>query len=350
MSTRIAPGPGGVSAQVADTAAFAGTDGTAAALVRMGLLTPGEEFESQALTGGVSSDIHLIRTGSRAFVLKRALEKLKVAADWRAPLDRVASEAAWLEYAGGVVPGSCPRVLAFDGETFTMALEYLDPGVHLNWKSELLAGRVDPEVAASVASRLGRIHAASARQPELADRFANADLFESLRIEPYLVRAGAAVPEAREPLGRIIAGLRETRIGLVHGDVSPKNILVGGDPVLLDAECATWGDPAFDAAFCLTHLTLKRLHLPAHAEALAAGAREFESAYLAEVDWEDQDAAASRIARIVPALLLARVAGASPVEYLDDASRAVVRDIAIDALRTGTPADALITEREEASR
>src|SRR4029079_5572158 len=136
--------------------------------------------------------------------------------------------------------------------------------------------------------------------------------FESLRVEPYLVRAGVAVPEASEALGAIIESLRSTRIALVHGDVSPKNILVGERPVFLDAECATWSDPAFDAAFCLTHLNLKQLHLPARAAELKESARAFTAGYLAQVDWEDPADAATRVERIVPALMLARVVGASP--------------------------------------
>jgi aminoglycoside phosphotransferase (APT) family kinase protein len=321
-------------------------DALAAILVRLDLARPGEAIELEALSGGVSSDIWVVRTAGRTFVVKRALERLKVDADWHAPLARVASEAAWLEYAGTVVEGACPRVLAFDAQTYTMVMEYLDPAVHRNWKSELLAGRVDPGVAASVASRLGRIHAASAGDAALAERFDHADLFESLRIEPYLVRAAASVPEAREPLAEVADSLRATRVGLVHGDVSPKNILVGAEPVFLDAECATWGDPAFDAAFCLTHLVLKRIHLPAQRDALRASARAFQEAYLAEVVWEDAAAVSRRIDRIVPALLLARVAGASPVEYLDDAERTRVRRLALSALGTGEPVGALIDDEE----
>ena len=248
------------------------------------------------------------------------------------------------------VPGSCPRVLGYDEESFAIALEYLDPERHRNWKTELLGGRVNPAFAAKVGRDLGRIHSASARAPELAFAFDHPDLFESLRIEPYLVRTGAAVPEAREPLEAIIADLRETRIALVHGDVSPKNILVGERPVFLDAECATWSDPAFDAAFCLTHLTLKRLHLPHHAPELEESANAFTAAYLAEVDWEEQSDAATRVARIVPALMLARIEGASPAEYLDASTREVVRRVALDALLSGDPVDTLIQQAEGAAR
>jgi tRNA A-37 threonylcarbamoyl transferase component Bud32 len=319
-------------------------------LERMGLISASEVVSAEPLPGGVSSDIWLVRTAERALVLKRPRQRLKVEADWQAPLDRGASEAAWLDYVSSAVPGACPRVLGYDSESFAIALEYLDPERHRNWKTEMLAGRIEPAFAAKVGRDLGLIHSASARAPELAFEFDHADLFESLRIEPYLVRTAALVPEATGALEAVIADLRATRIALVHGDVSPKNILVGERPIFLDAECATWSDPAFDAAFCLTHLTLKRIHSPAHAAELEQSANAFTTAYLAEVDWEEPSGAADRLARIVPALMLARVAGASPVEYLNESAREIVRRVAIDALLSGAPVDALIRQAEGATR
>lgn len=317
-------------------------------LERMGLVAASDVVSAEPLSGGVSSDIWLVRTADAALVLKRPRQRLKVESDWRAPLDRGASEAAWLEYVSSALPGSCPRVLGYDEESFAIALEYLDPEHHRNWKSELLAGRVDPGFAAAVGRDLGRIHSASTRMPGLAARFDHADLFESLRIEPYLVRTAAVVPEARERLGALIASLRATRIALVHGDASPKNILVGERPRFLDAECATWSDPAFDAAFCLTHLILKRLHLPQRAAELQEAARAFQTAYASEIDWEEPTDATARIARIVPALMLARVAGASPAEYLDSATREAVRRIAVDALIANRPVESLLPDAEGA--
>lgn len=304
-------------------------------LDRLGLLF--EPLQAERLSGGVSSDIWLIQGADGPFVLKRPLEKLRVSANWTAPLDRGDSEAAWLAFASEAVPGRCPRVLGFDADAHAIALEYVDPAAHANWKSELLAGRVDVEFAGAVGRELGRIHSASARTPGLAERFDHQDLFESLRIEPYLLRTAAAVPEAAEPLRRIVAELRETRRGLVHGDVSPKNILTGAHPIFLDAECATWSDPAFDLAFCRTHLTLKEVHLPRHASTLRAASRALEDAYLAEVGWEDPLQVQARTARLIPALLLARVAGASPAEYLTDAERVRVGALARTALREGAP-------------
>ena len=121
-----------------------------------------------------------------------------------------------------------------------------------------------------------------------------------------------------------------TRIALVHGDVSPKNILVGAKgPVFLDAECAWFGDPAFDLAFCLNHLLLKCIWVPACADRFLAAYDALKDAYLERVTWEQVDTIEQRTARLLPALLLGRIDGKSPVEYIvAESDKAVVREVA----------------------
>src|SRR5690606_24626353 len=108
-----------------------------------------------------------------------------------------------------------------------------------------------------------------------------------------------------------------TRLALVHGDVSPKNILIGPNgPVFLDAECAWYGDPAFDLAFCLNHLLLKCLWTPRAATDFLASFEALAAAYRSGVVWEPPEALERRTARLLPGLLLGRIDGKSPVEYL----------------------------------
>jgi hypothetical protein len=99
--------------------------------------------------------------------------------------------------------------------------------------------------------------------------------------------------------------------------------------VFLDAECAWYGDPAFDLAFCLNHLMLKCLWTPSAAAAFLDGFEALSTAYLACVDWEDSSDLEARAARLLPGLFLARVDGKSPVEYLlADGEKESVRRIA----------------------
>ncbi len=282
------------------------------------------------LTGGVSSDIWLARDGDRAVCVKRALAKLKVAADWRAPVERNLYEAAWLREAARLVPGAAPDIVGQDAAGGMFAMAYIPPDEAPLWKTELLAGRVDVPFAAAVGTRLAALHAAFAREAGMAERFATDENFRLIRLEPYLFATARAHPNLARSLAELARRTATTHHTVVHGDISPKNILMGaGGPLFLDAECAWFGDPAFDIAFCLNHLLLKCLAVPDRARSLLEAFEALSDAYFAGVDWEPADALQGRAAALLPGLFLARVDGKSPVEYLTcEADKALVRDAA----------------------
>jgi aminoglycoside phosphotransferase (APT) family kinase protein len=321
----------------AETGGMSGEDRATvvAALARMGLLSPGEPADFTPLTGGVSSDIHLVTSGARRFCIKRALARLKVAAVWEAPVARNAAEAAWLRKAGAWLPHAAPAVLGEDPALGLFAMAYLPPQENPVWKTELLAGTVDLAFAATVGRDLATIHAASARDPSVPAAFAHDTTFEPIRIEPYLLATARACPEVAGPLEALAARTLATKRALVHGDVSPKNILHGAQgPVFLDAECAWYGDPAFDLAFCLNHLLLKGARAGVERAPYLAAYEALARAYLAGVDWEPAAELEARAASLLPGLFLARIDGKSPLEYLTrDAEKDAVRRCAIPLLR-----------------
>jgi len=287
-------------------------------LVTMGLLGATGEARGVPLTGGVSSDIWRVDLpDGRVICVKRALAKLKVAADWRAPTERNLYEARWLQRAAAASPGSAPALLGQDQATGTLAMAYLPPEDHPVWKARLRDGDADAAFATEVARRLALIHAASARDPSCAAEFPTDEIFYAIRLEPYLVATARAHPDLAPALRAIVEETARTKRALAHGDVSPKNILVGpAGPVFLDAECAWWGDPAFDLAFCLNHLLLKCLWHPGAARGFLACFDALAATYLAGVDWEPPAALERRAARLLPGLFLARVDGKSPAEYV----------------------------------
>lgn len=299
----------------------------------LGLVAPGETVRATALAGGVSSGIYRVDLASGSYCLKQALPRLKVAKEWNVPVERVFAEIDWLRTVGRIVPGHAPRVLGQDDASKCFVMPFLG-AQHRNWKAELLAGRVQPAVAGAVGEVLGRIHAATADDATLAARFATDDNFYAIRLEPYLVETARVHPALADTLLATVARTAGTRRVLVHGDVSPKNILVGPEgPVLLDAECAWFGDPAFDVAFCLNHFLLKAAHLPARTADLMASYRAFTQAYFAQVQFEPAAALEGRVAALLPGLTLARVDGKSPAEYLSEPRRDTVRRAAIQLLR-----------------
>jgi fructosamine-3-kinase len=287
------------------------------------------------LTGGVSSDIWCIETTHGPVCAKRALPKLRVAADWHAPIERNRYEARWMQVANLARPGCAPQVLGQHPGLGVLVMNYLPPSDYPIWKQTLRDGQADAATARAVGSMLARIHCYSAARPELALQFATDKIFFDIRLEPYLLATAQRHADLAPALLGLVATTQSNAVALVHGDVSPKNILVGPQgPVLLDAECAWWGDPAFDIAFCLNHLLLKCLwNRPARADFLTA----FDllaGAYLQVADWEPRAALERRAAALLPGLLLARVDGKSPVEYIQsDTQRDAVRRVAMPLLR-----------------
>ncbi|WP_300514958.1 aminoglycoside phosphotransferase family protein [Aliiroseovarius sp.] len=289
--------------------------------------------EVEPLTGGVASDIAMVAKKNRRFCVKFALPKLKVAADWHAPVHRNAAEYAWLKVAADLLPESAVQLFGRSEEQHGFAMEFLDGDDVYLWKASLLAEAPDQGEAARVADMIGRIHAASSKPGFDAAPFQNRDDFRALRIEPYLTYTAGNHPDLAEPIGALEAMLYDSQQVLVHGDVSPKNILFRtGGPVLLDAECATMGDASFDPSFCLNHLVLKAVHLPGSRGRLLADVGRFWNAYAQHIGWEPAQDLEARICRLLPALMLGRVDGKSPVEYLDETERAQVRRIAISLI------------------
>lgn len=298
----------------------------AALMQSLGLCAADEVSSVRPLTGGVASDIAAVSYRGRVVCAKFALEKLKVAEDWFAPVHRGRAEYAWLRAAGAVVSSAVPKLLGWSDAENGFAMEFIEGADTYLWKAALLQGAAPRGEAVAVAQVLGRIHAASTKDGFDRAPFGNAADFDKLRLDPYLRFTATRYPALAGAMIAMADALLHSEIALVHGDVSPKNILFrDGQPVILDAECATMGDPAFDVAFCLNHLLLKSFHMPAQREALRAEVLAFWQSYAALVDWEPAAALETRVAALLPMLLLARVDGKSPVEYLTEPVRAQLR-------------------------
>ena len=288
-----------------------------------GLVSRNETPPFEVLTGGVSSEIWKVGN----VCVKRALPRLRVAQRWEAPIERNRYEHLWLEAAAAAAPGAAPRILACDDQAGLFAMEYVHSPV---WKHLLRQGIAEPAFAAQVGATLAAIHSATAARPEVARRFATDEIFHAIRLEPYLVATAKAHRDFLEHFASLVERTASTKVCLVHGDVSPKNILVAArGPVFLDAECAWYGDPAFDLAFCLNHLLLKCLWVPTSRSAFLACFDALASSYLQGVSFPGVE---QRVASLLPALLLGRVDGKSPVEYLTPENQEVVRIVARELL------------------
>jgi 5-methylthioribose kinase len=301
-------------------------DALLAYLRRSGQIRPDELPSIQILGGGVSNrTVLLTRASGEAWVLKQALKKLRVAIEWFSSPERIHREALGMRWLAQLAPpGTITRLIFEDHKYHVLAMEAV-PQPHENWKSMLLAGRLDMNHVQQFGRLLGTIHrAAYERRDQIAAAFSDRSFFETLRIEPYYVYTWTQIPETAHFYDALITDTRARRLTLVHGDYSPKNILVqGGRLVLLDHEVIHFGDPAFDLGFALAHLLSKAHHVHDLRAAFAQAARRYWSAYravLGDMPWSPD--LEPRAVRHTLGCLLARVAGRSTLEYLSDTEQA----------------------------
>ncbi len=298
-------------------------------LRRRGVLDAGEVAAVQSLGGGVSNTVLLVEAPSCRVVVKQALPRLRVEKEWLADPSRTLTEGRALRWAAGVDASAVPPVVDLDEERCVLLIGAAPAGT-VDWKQCLLRGEVSSAVAARAGSLVGRLHAESAGRPWLHTDFDCWEAFEQLRVRPYFGAMIEADPSRRDMVMSHVAAMRDRRVCLVHGDVSPKNLLTGGGAGsapgllwLIDFEVACAGDPAFDVAFMLTHLCMKALHGAADPGALLHAARAFLTAYRSHAAALLDDE--RHVAGLLGCLLMARVDGRSPAEYLDERSRGAVR-------------------------
>lgn len=290
-----------------------------------GRIGPDQSVAMRILSGGVSNRTVWVQppTGP-AWVIKQALPKLRVQVDWYSSPDRSAMEALGMRWLTILAPArTVPSLLFEDRQVHLLAMEAV-PDPHSNWKHDLMVGNIDSDHISQFGHLLGGIHKNSAAHLErLRVDFDDRQYFESLRLEPYYKYTSQVVPPAATFLRDLIEQTWATRQTLVHGDYSPKNVLVHrGRLMLIDHEVVHFGDPAFDLGFSMAHLLSKAHHLVQLRSQFCEAATAYWKAYSQEVgNTLDMPAIESRFLRHTIACLLARSRGRSPLEYLDAAAR-----------------------------
>ena len=291
----------------------------------------------EELGGGVSNRVILAEAPGFRAILKQSLGRLNVEREWLSDRSRIFREAAAMRWlAGQVRGGHIPKVIAEDLESFAIAMEAAPPEAVM-WKTRLLAGEAHTSHARAAGAMLGSIVSASWNHPEARRLFGDQTVFDQLRLEPYYRFTAARHPSLQTYFADLIEKSQARRVSLVHGDWSPKNLLVGSEEApsagmwAIDWEVVHYGDPSFDAAFLLNHLLLKSIARPEMRVRLAELAQQFQQALALalppEAAWME-----SAALEHLPALLLARVDGKSPAEYLDEAGRSQARQLAISLM------------------
>lgn len=328
-----------------------GTELTAATvgayLAERGIVAVAEEVDAYPLTGGVSNHTYWVEWPTGACVVKQARRRLAVQQDWVADVRRVIREGeamAWLYERIG--PPSIPGVLHLDWERMVLVMEAIRPPAE-NYKTILFRGEVSLPLAERFGGLLAAIHSATA-DDATRERFGDTAFFQELRLNPYYDAVAERHPDLASRLAELRRECLESAHCLLHGDYSPKNILVrDGEPILLDYETAHFGNPSFDVGFALTHLLCKALHFPQWGREFVAAARGFQSAYAERSALPA--AATAHAGSHLAAIMLARMDGMSPLEYFTDERRKdAVRQIARGALNRGDATVGCVIEAVEA--
>jgi 5-methylthioribose kinase len=292
-------------------------------LEQTGRIAKGEQPKVTVLQGGVSNKTVLLERDTESWVIKQALPKLRVEVDWFSDPARIQREALGLRYLSQLMPQQVPQFIFEDIENYVLAMSVV-PEPHQNWKSVLLNGDILQHHVKAFGELLGQLHRQSyEHRADFASLFADTTFFESLRLEPYYLYTASQIPEAAAFLETLVEETRKQQKTLVHGDYSPKNVLIHEDQmILLDYEVIHWGDPAFDVGFGMTHLLSKAHHLAEQRATFLNAAWVFWKSYFRLVkDLPWSKGLEARAVRHTLACMLARVHGRSPLEYLNGSQR-----------------------------
>jgi 5-methylthioribose kinase len=281
----------------------------------------------EILTGGVSNVVLAIKTESKDLVLKQALPQLKVKQEWLADQRRAIVEADAMRLFHSITPDAVPEILDNDPVEFTVTMQRL-PRDCVNWKEEMLANRVNPIIGTRLGKILATWHNFGATDKSARNKFMEDTLFEQLRINPFY-RAVAKLNPDLKKISQLINENETIKTTLVHGDFSPKNIMITKDfhPIVLDFEVEHTGNPVFDLAFVMAHLVCKYIKLGN--PDIAQTAFNFMDAYQSESKLPIADSLAHHISLVA----LARVEGVSPSSYLDDKDKLNIVNLTKDLLR-----------------
>lgn len=317
---------------------------TPAYLKERGVIPPDAAATGESLGGGISNRVIRVSWPKGCVVVKQPLPKLRVEADWEFSRDRVEVEERCMRYLGHILPaGSLPEVVDSDRPNYVFAMSCAPAGGEV-WKDTLLRGEIDESTAVRAGRLLALIHCRAVGDARARELFDDQTVLVQGRIDPYHRTAAARHPKLAPTIEQEVERLLATRETLVLGDYCPKNTIVYSDRILiLDFEVAHYGDPAFDAAFCLNHLVLKACRLPELADDYLAAAEAFWNAYRA-AGGDRFDAIEPHTVAELGCLLLARIDGKSTIEYItDEPLKDLARGLATELLgeRPHRVADAL---------
>lgn len=274
-------------------------------------------IDFKRLEGGVSSDVFKVKTKKKLYCIKRSLPKLRVKKEWLADTKRIKFEYLWLKHCKKIIPNSIPNVYKFSSKNHYLILEYLNENKYKNLKEEFLRKKIDYKIIIKISKDLFKIHKNSTSK-NIKKKFSdNSKNFYDLRLDAYFNEVARVHPKLNVKIKKITNNYKINSSTLIHGDFSPKNMLVYNKTIkYIDAETCNYGDPAFDLVYFANHLLIKSIHIPQKKHHFINSYKIFFDTYLGSLELSKRNIFFERCVEMIPIMLLARVDGKSPVEYI----------------------------------
>lgn len=299
-------------------------------LLDKGIINEKDGYSAEYCKGGISCITALVEVPGKTMLIKQGREKLAVKEDWRADPARLAIETKATIVYNQIVPESAPNVLSYDSENFVMIRDAAPADCSM-WKSDIMNGIFDFEVARKTMEALAKVHNRCHMDSKLAEKFKDTSIFYQLRISPLIEFVVEKYPDLAEIGGRLKKRLLETKTNLVHADYTPKNILVKKDRsiCILDYEISHFGDPAYDLGLFTAHIVLKSAYLEKYSAAVLNMLVHMTDTYFSTMNYSDPVKLEESCMEILGMMMIARIDSKSPVEYITcDNTKQLVRNMA----------------------
>ena len=274
-------------------------------------------IDYKRLEGGVSSEVYYVKTNKKEYCIKRSLKKLLVKKKWIANTNRIKFEYLWLKHCRNILKKNIPETFEFNSRKKYIVMQYLDTSDYKTLKELFFDKIVNIKTIKLISKHLYKIHTNSNNVKTKNIFKRNNKNFYDLRLDPYFNEVGRVYPRYKEYIKHLNKNYLKNSNTLVHGDFSPKNILIGKNKIVyLDAECCNFGDPVFDLVFFSNHLLIKSIFIQDKSKEFTRSYITFYKEYLKNLDAKKNKLYINRIIRMTPIMMLARIDGKSPVEYI----------------------------------
>ena len=305
-------------------------------LMEKGVINKEEPYSMHYCKGGVSCTVCFVYSGDKQLIVKQGLEQLKVKETWLCDPNRMNTEQESNRIYHNLMPDCAPRVYDYDDENCIYWREAVPESWDM-WKTDLMAGKLNFNSASKVITTLAIVHNHCAENPEVREKFKDKDIFYHLRVSPYIEFILQKHPQLNDFAQPIIRLLMDSEITLIHGDFSPKNIMTDSDKIsIMDYEVAHYGHPAFDLAFFSNHFILKAIKNKAWAASYLNMMEYMMDIYFSTVNFMPADELEKAYIQLLSLLMIARVDGKSPAEYIiEESDKQLVRDCAFAIVDNG---------------